>query len=324
MTGVRPPAIDVPASPKVKTGAHLSWWRATLHPFASGKIDFYPRLGDPARSLSSDDLIVQINAVTKNWEGLGDSEDLDEAIDLAKASLAEAKLQTEYQDQKATRLLTVTTFLTALAGAFFGSFSTEYPLRTLVFEASWQSILIILTYFCFFLFLVSAILGALISFHATRTRFKYPAEATANSQSGPARSFLFFREMIGVTPAGWANSFVEGEGKSARIRGDLKLSYFKNYVCEAYLVAAKTADKLRYLEPAQALLGWALRFLLFYVLFLTIVLVIVPSTKAPAEPSKVSLAQPVVTVSKVPQFIFVGTKTDPRLGANVAPIDKEP
>ena len=54
---------------------------------------------------------------------------LDDAIELAKASLDEVKAQTEYQDQKAMRLLTVTTFLSALSGALFVNFSANYPLR---------------------------------------------------------------------------------------------------------------------------------------------------------------------------------------------------
>ena len=216
------PSESVEQAPKkVVTGAHLPWWRAMFHPFKSGEIDFYPRLGNPSASIKTSSMIAEMMRVTEQWSGVGDSDDLDDALDLAKASLSEAKAQTEYQDQKATRLLTVTTFLTALAGAFFGSFSAEYPLRTLRFDGPGTSWLIIATYVFFLLFLISAILGALISFHATRTRFKYPPEATVASQDGPTRSFLFFREMIGVTPAGWANSFVEGQGKDAKIKADL-------------------------------------------------------------------------------------------------------
>jgi len=44
------------------------------------------------------------------------------------------------------------------------------------------------------------------------------------------------------------------------------MAYLSNYVGEAYLVAAKTADKLRYLEPAQSLLAWALRALILFVI----------------------------------------------------------
>jgi len=303
---------------KVKTGAHLPWWRAMFHPFKSGEIDFYPRLGNPAASVTTSTVLTDINAVTDAWTEIGDGDDLDDALDLAKASLAEAKAQTEYQDQKATRLLTVTTFLTALAGAFFGSFSADYPLRTLRFDGPGTSWLIIATYVVFFLFLISAILGALISFHATRTRFKYPRNATVSSQDGPTRSFLFFREMIGVTPAGWANSFVEGQGKDAKIKADLKLAYLKNYICEAYLVAAKTADKLRYLEPAQVFLGWALRFLLIYVLLLAVVSTVLPSTKRAALRMKVELVQPAPAVTAAPDAGVIPAEGTPAANGSKA------
>lgn len=321
MSEVRP---SVPAKTedhvqkKVKTGAHLPWWRAMFHPFKSGEIDFYPRLGNPAASVTTSTVLTDINAVTDAWTEIGDGDDLDDALDLAKASLAEAKAQTEYQDQKATRLLTVTTFLTALAGAFFGSFSADYPLRTLRFDGPGTSWLIIATYVVFFLFLISAILGALISFHATRTRFKYPRNATVSSQDGPTRSFLFFREMIGVTPAGWANSFVEGQGKDAKIKADLKLAYLKNYICEAYLVAAKTADKLRYLEPAQVFLGWALRFLLIYVLLLAVVSTVLPSTKRAALRMKVELVQPAPAVTAAPDAGVIPAEGTPAANGSKA------
>src|SRR5579862_57732 len=52
----------------------------------------------------------------------------DEAL-IAKAqeSLAEAKGQTEYQDQKVSRLLTIVSFLTAAAGALFSKIADCYP-----------------------------------------------------------------------------------------------------------------------------------------------------------------------------------------------------
>ena len=80
--------------------------------------------------------------------------------------------------------------------------------------------------------------------------------------------------MVGVTPTAWANSFVtppKGATGKALLRPDLRVEYLKNYVNEAYLIAAKTADKLRFLEPAQSLLAWALRCLLVFVVLFTIV-----------------------------------------------------
>ena len=228
------------------------------------------------------------------WAKLDPKEEgLDKAIDLAKASLQEAKAQTEYQDQKATRLLTVSTFLTALAGAFFTTFSTDYPLKTLSQQPTCDWWLLVVCYAAFFLFIMFSLSGALVTFHASRTRFKYPAEATVDRQGGKARSYLFFREMIGVTPEGWASSFVtvEGEGsaQTATLNPDLKIEYLKNYVSEAYLVAAKTADKLRFLQPAQSLLSYALRCLMIYIVLFAWVVTYLPPTKPAAPPTEVKI-----------------------------------
>ena len=159
-------------------------------------------------------------------------------------------------------------------------------------------------------FVLFALGGALVTFHATRTRFKYPATATVAKQAGPTKSFLFFREIIGVTPAGWADSFVTvatvADGKPAAVlRADLKIEYLKNYVGEAYLIAAKTADKLRYLQPAQSLLAWALRCLLLYIVLLTL-------TQAMVKPTKPAPAAIKVEVVTAPQPLAVRVVPPPR------------
>ena len=283
---------------KVKTGAGLHALRATVLSFLDRPIDFYPRLEAKVRSVPSDEIVNRFynpeNGAMATWAKIDPQDsNLDKALDLAKASLQEAKAQTEYQDQKATRLLTVSTFLTALAGAFFASFSTNYPLRTLQDQVGAEWWLLSATYVSFLLFIMFSLGGALVTFHASRTRFKYPSEATVASQLGKARSFLFFREIIGVTPEGWANSFVhtgESEGATtAELNPTLKVEYLKNYVSEAYLVAAKTAEKLRYLQPAQSLLSYALRCLIVYVMLLGYVLICLEPTKPTPQPTKVEM-----------------------------------
>lgn len=295
---------------KVKTGANLNGLFAAFFSFFDRPLDFYPRLDTPSRSVSSDELIDRFYSPPKNnmpagilgaWARLKpDDPGLDKAIEFAKASLQEAKAQTEYQDQKATRLLTISTFLTALAGAFYTSFATEYPLKTLALQSARDWWLLAATYASFFLFILFSLSGALVTFHASRTRFKYPAKATVERQNSKTRSYLFFREMIGVTPEGWANSFVtvegEGEAQTATLNPNLKIEYLKNYVSEAYLIAAKTADKLRYLQPAQSLLSYALRCLLVYILLLAWVMTHLVSTKPTTQPTEVkvvTLPQPV-------------------------------
>jgi len=278
----------------VKTKAALTWFGAICRSLVNWTVDFYPRLsrGTKVVSLKSPAIVAEMAEATKHWQALAmDRDAFKDAIALAKASLDEAKEQTEYQDQKATRLLTVTTFLSALSGALFASFTAAYPLAMVKSTAGcWQWVLIA-AYVAFLLFVLSALSGALVTFHATRTRFKYPETATAKKQAGPARSHLFFREMIGVSPQGWAESFVsEGADGKPELSGTLKATYLQNYVGEAYLVAAKTADKLRYLQPAQSLLAWSLRFLLAFVVLLAVISANVDPQ--PPKPVTVALAPP--------------------------------
>jgi hypothetical protein len=79
----------------------------------------------------------------------------------------------------------------------------------------------------------------------------------------PARSFLFYKEIIQVTPENWVRSFLPKETRE-EIRKDLALEYFKNHIVESYLIAAKVADKLRYLMPAQDILSVSIRILLVW------------------------------------------------------------
>ena len=302
-----PTAGAAPSTDKVKTKAGLWWPAATLFSLINRSVDFYPRLSRNKKSvgLKSPEIISEMVMAMRDWDKLDTSgTDIDDAIELAKASLSEAKAQTEYQDQKATRLLTVTTFLSALSGAFFASFSTNYPLRMVESLSGGWRFALIGAYLTFLLFVLSALSGALVTFHATRTRFKYPATATAQSQMGPTKSYLFFREMIAVTPKGWADSFVtvsdDGGAKKAVLHHQLKLGNFQNYITEAYLIAAKTADKLRYLEPAQSLLAWALRFLLLFVILIALIQAQLSPTPTRVTPMELLTSRPTPVVVQPP------------------------
>src|SRR5437773_8450894 len=119
------------------------------------------------------------------------------------------------------------------------------------------------TYLLFALFLLSASCGALVVFHAIRTRFKYPKLTPEGSRLG---SYLFYSDIIALEPATWADRFTV-QGGSA-VDPDLSLRYLKNYIVESYLVAAKVADKLRYLQPAQDILATSMRVLLIWLALL--------------------------------------------------------
>ena len=255
------------------------------------KIDHFPTVSvgneesDPA---SAENIMPDLAKAMAAWSKLPDDKKctLDEALEFAKASLTEVKSATEYQDGKASRLLTVTSFVSALAGFLFSAFWAAYPVQTIRPQDNVLLILPAAAYLSFVLFVLSALGGAVTTFHATRTRFKYPIKPRPNA-GGIAVSYLFHGGILGVTPKAWANSFVHERPDGAQFQ-DLKLNYFRNYVAETYLVAAKTADKLRLLQPAQSMLSWALRFLLLFATLFALSAALVPSTKPAAVPTVIT------------------------------------
>ena len=201
----------------------------------------------------------------------------------ARESLDEVKALTEYEDQKATRILTIVTIFVALAGLIFTRLADLYPFRVIIMQyglLSWQTDLVLANYCLFLGFILFAVSGAVVIFHATRIRFKYPSLIPGAADDGfkPAKSFLFYKEIIQVTPENWVRSFLSnGTREGTReIRKDLALEYFRNHVVESYLIAAKVADKLRYLMPAQDILSVSIRILLIWLFVGAITFALVP------------------------------------------------
>lgn len=256
---------------------HLPWWRAIADAFVGNRsIEFYPRLTDAGggepRSYASGEIITAAVDEIKKWPAELSEHKLEHALARARESLDEVKAQTEYQDQKATRLLTVATFLTALSGVLFNKFSESYPIRaTFGGEPSIGWVLVPAAYVAFGIFVLSAVCGAIVTFHATRTRFKYPQahrEEISKQESDP-KSMLFYEAILRVSPGAWTRAFVDlplrsqtaasakskfveraytrlfNEPQAPNIRPDLQTRYLQNYVTESYL-----NNRLGY-EPAK-------------------------------------------------------------------------
>lgn len=285
--------------------AKLSIVKAVGHALISADIDFYPRVqtDDGIQTLETQAMLAEMGIASADWHRL-DGEKLETAIKLARQSLDEVKQQTEYQDQKATRLLTVTTFLTALSGALFARFNDGYPFAVSAYPNWLHLVLVGLAYAAFALFLLAALCGALVTFHATRTRFKYESIGEHAAESGAPKSRIFYVPMLRVRPRAWVKSFQADENPAkphARptLHDKLQHRYFTDLLGEAYLVASKTADKLRYLEPAQSLLAWSLRFLFLWLIVLALVGAFV--AKQPAKPTAVMLVEaPVAATPEAP------------------------
>lgn len=254
-----------------KKKKNLSMCSAVWASLRGEKISFYPR--EARQSLNPKDFFKDMNAILKELDS--NSPVTQDQLELARASLSEVKELTEYQDQKSNRLLTIVSFLTAAAGALFAKFFDAYPLvdgtRSVIFEAP-----IAANYLFFALFLIFVACGALVTFHATLTRFVWDDQMADDSKlHDVVLSHLFYKSIIQTSPAGWSRAFV-GDASKPITEEVLRNRYYKNYIVESYLIAAKFGDKLRFLEPAQRLLQWAIRFLIVWLFLIFIVIAIAP------------------------------------------------
>lgn len=261
------------------------------------ELSYFPRLqqtGARARSLPDAEIIRDIEAALP--AGPPDEATAAELLKHCRETLDEVKELTEYQDQKATRLLTIVAFLSALAGALFARLADAYPLLVLLKSGlrPLAFIAVIGAYITFAMFVVLAIAGALVIFHATRTVFKYPRTPDPGTADSRPSSMLFYAGIIGVTPGQWASTFVAPGVERAAWRTNVGEQYLRSYIVESYLVAAKVADKLRYLQPGQQLLLFAIRMLLLFVLALVFV------TASIAPPPKTATGQFAATGGPIP------------------------
>lgn len=218
------------------------------------------------------DLQVQLDmeSAVKELEGWRINDSSAEVFyKLTRESLDEVIRLTEYQDAKATRLLTVNSFIGAIVGVLFVYFKDLYPIG--VVQSCFRSnphhlflgFTLSLTYMLFFLYAIYFSAGAMVIFFAIRTRFAIPKMWNDSDQPSPPKSRLFYSLICSVTPKAWARSFRYNDFLEKE--PDLLLTdYVKNHIIETYLVAHKVKDKIRLLEPGQRLLFNSIRIMLMW------------------------------------------------------------
>ena len=214
-------------------------------------------------------LIDQLNA----WDIPNDA--LDRVHEAARASLAEVKALTEYEDGKVSRLLTVVAFLSAVVGAVFTRFASDYAWPKMGgahFGADW--LLPVATYTAFFVYVVVVTWSVLRLLGAIKPTFNIPATWKGAGRPGLPSSMLFYAGILDVPAPQWGKAFEQLTGKDGT---ELKKYYAKCYIAEAYLVAEKVADKLEVVSPGINALRWAMGVLLgFFILFAATIVTVEP------------------------------------------------
>jgi hypothetical protein len=203
-------------------------------------------------------------------------EAVDTVHDLARASLNEVKGLTEYEDGKVSRLLTVVAFLSAVIGATFTRFASDYAWPDVATYAStigwWFPFS---TYVAFFLYVTTVTVAVVMILGAIKPKFNLPASWSNLDTTGLPSSMLFYKGILDVTARDWACAFIQETGDKGK---RLKAYYAKCYISEAYLVAEKVADKLRVVSPGVEVLRWAMMVLFgFFVLYAATGVFVVPT-----------------------------------------------
>lgn len=157
--------------------------------------------------------------------------DLEDLYEISSRSLEEVKALTEYEDQKAQRILAAIAFLAALAGA---------ALSTLQKVTPWSENLdgiAILIYGLFAIYAVMVTVGASIVLYAVKPRFNIPKNWKSGSNGSP-KSRLFFEKITELDKSAWELSFANTEVS------ELKIAYIKDFIRESHLVAEKIRHKM--------------------------------------------------------------------------------
>ena len=112
-------------------------------------LDHFPRVScnGSERSIPTEKVIEMIVSELCELKLSEDDKKVDGVSGLIRQSLDEVKALTEYQDAKATKLLTILSFLSALAALLFGRMLDTFPIEDLISRPSisWSSDLLILT-----------------------------------------------------------------------------------------------------------------------------------------------------------------------------------
>jgi hypothetical protein len=226
-----------------------------------------------ARARAFSDLIKRLNT----WQIPDDA--LDRVHDAAKTSLTEVKALTEYEDGKVSRLLTVVAFLSAVVGAVFARFASDYAwpgFRCAALTTTW--ILPVATYAAFFVYIVLVTWSVFRVLGAIKPTFNVPATWKGAGSPSLPTSMVFYQGILDVQAPQWGEAFVamaQPDGK------ELKRYYAKGYIAETYLIAEKVADKLSLLAPGIAALRVAMAILLgFFVLFAVTIVAVEPTRTA--------------------------------------------
>lgn len=258
------------------------------------------------------DPVAEMVPILQKWQQPTSSE-LATLDSLTTRSLDAVTHLTEYEDEKANRILTAMAFISAFAGLLFAAVVGHYPpafLQQLWRASPWCFFLLTLSYGVFTMYGLVLSAGVALSLYGMKPRFNIP-KGWKSPGSYP-KSFLFFERIIDVPSADWARAF------SSTPVEKLEFDYVRNNVLETYLIAEKVPKKLGPLKRASNLYIVSTWILMLWLLVTAITLasidlfpnpavLAIKTSDESAQPAK-SPAQPTTAMTPiVPATVPTGT-----------------
>jgi hypothetical protein len=226
-----------------------------------------------------------VKTILSQFEALThDKEEVAAKLELLRFSLETVTHLTEYEDEKANRILTAMAFLSALAALVFVAVVEKFPapyLTELVHNGQCVgAALLAIAYLSFGIFCIQVVLGSIFCLKAIRPRFNAPAQWNRTPQGRAPASFLFFQKILEAGPQDWASSCV------TQTAADMKREYLKNCILETFLISEKIQKKLRPLQTGINQFYFSVFTLLVLLVSSTFVLASLPPREpTPAKPT---------------------------------------
>ena len=183
-----------------------------------------------------------IETQLKDWELASDG-DLSIFVAQTARSLDTVSKLTQYEDEKANRLLTAIAFLSAFVASLFATIPVRFPPGSI--SKLWnegihvRAMLLTSVYGLFCIYAVVVGIGVALIVHGVRPRFVNPKDWKSDATP---KSMLFFQRIVETHPEKWAEAFSMRNGK------EISLLYIKNSIVETYLVAQKISVKIKWLK----------------------------------------------------------------------------
>lgn len=166
------------------------------------------------------------------------------AESLSKESLESVTRLTEYQDDKANRILTAAALLATLAGVLYSALAPRDTSQNVVFTSSKLStgaqILLWGFHGLFAAFCLCVAVGTFLVILGIRPRFRLPV--AADGKPSVIGSPLFAIDIAKRSIADWTSLF------ASKSEADLSCHYTRSRVLEIHLVAEKVVEKLRVVQ----------------------------------------------------------------------------